>query len=79
MLRIGVRKVAQESSTNSVILSEAKDLVVLGHGHAPCHASLRSRQSGLTDSIKAIFFARTQPLIYFSRARAAYTSEVSSK
>src|SRR5437764_7378188 len=36
-----------------VILSEAKDLVLIGHGHAPCHSSLKSRQSGLSDSIKA--------------------------
>src|SRR5258708_27897157 len=63
----------------SVILSEAKDLVLIGHGHAPCHSSLKSRQSGLLDSIKATFFARTQPFMCFSRARAAFTSDVSSK
>src|SRR2546421_8212628 len=48
-----------------VILSEAKDLVLIGHGHAPCHSSLKSRQSGLSDSIKATFFARNQPLMCF--------------
>ncbi len=41
----------------SVILSEAKDLVLLGQGHPPCQSSLTSRHSGLIDSIKAIFFA----------------------
>jgi len=61
-----------------VILSKAKDLVLIGHGHAPCHSSLKSRQSGLIDSIKATFFARNQPLMCFSRARAAFTSDVSS-
>jgi hypothetical protein len=60
-------------------LSEAKDLVLIGYGHAPRHSSLKSRQSGLTDSIKATFFARTQPFICFSRAIAAFTSDVSSK
>src|SRR5712691_8700383 len=67
------------STTSLVILSAAKDLVLIGHGHAPCHSSLKSRQSGLLDSIKATFFARNQPLICFSRARAAFTSDVSSK
>src|SRR6266700_5816407 len=69
----------QPKFPSSVILSEAKDLVLIGQGHPPCHASLTSRHSGLMDSIKAIFFARTKPLICFSRARAAYTSDVSSK
>jgi hypothetical protein len=31
------------------------------------------------DSIKAIFFARTQPFLCFSRAIAAFTPDVSSK
>src|SRR5260221_14659067 len=60
-------------------LAKGKDLVLIGQDHPPCQSSLTSRHSGLMDSIKAIFFARTQPLICFSRARAAYTSDVSSK
>ena len=56
-----------------VILSEAKDLVLIDYSHAPCHASLTSRQSGLIDSIKATFFARNQPLRRFSCAQLMNT------
>ena len=49
------------------------------HNHPRCHSSLKSRHSGLIDSIKATFFARNQPFRCFSRAIAAYTSGVSSK
>src|SRR2546421_12287982 len=72
------RQGQEKMSHPYVILSKAKDLVLIGHGHAPCHSSLKSRQSGLIDSIKATFFARNQPLMCFSRARAAFTSDVSS-
>jgi hypothetical protein len=60
-------------------LSAAQGLVIIGYGHAPYQSSLKSRQSGLMDSIKASFFARNQPFMCFSRARAAFTSDGSSK
>src|SRR6266567_5124282 len=69
----------QPKFPSSVILSEAKDLVLISQGHPPCQSSLTTRQAGWVDAIKAIFFARNQPLICFSRARAACTSDVSSK
>src|SRR6266513_4619030 len=43
------------------------------------HASLRSSQVGLLDSIKAIFFIRSNPFICFSRSMAADTTDVYSK
>jgi hypothetical protein len=42
------------------------------------YVALKSCQVGLTDSIRAIFFARSQPLIVFSLSIAAKTSPVSS-
>src|SRR5215813_14523155 len=45
----------------------------------PYHPSLKSFHRGLTDSINAIFFDLSHPLICFSRERAAETSWVSSK
>jgi hypothetical protein len=45
----------------------------------PYHPVLRSRRSGLSDSIKAIFLCRSQPLICFSRPMAARMSPNSSK
>src|SRR6266699_1493371 len=62
-----------------VILSAAKDLVPHAYTHPPSHSTLKSRHSGLIDSIKATFFVRNQPFRCFSRAIAAYTSDISSK
>ena len=45
----------------------------------PIHPSLKSFQSRFCDSIRAIFFLRSQPLICFSRAIAARTSPTTSK
>ncbi len=45
----------------------------------PCHPALKSLHAGLAETIRATFFARTHPLICFSRWIAARISPKTSK
>jgi hypothetical protein len=66
-------------SSEIVILSEAKNPGISAQGKLrdespfPYQPSLKSFQPGFILSIKAVFFARNQPLIRFSFAMASPT------